>query len=603
MSRRRRVGIAGAVVGAASAGVATAALAKRYAVGRIRLRPDPEANEPFGELRGREVTVTASDGVRLHVEVDGPDDAPITLVLCHGYTLNLDSWHYQRRDLREQVGGLVEVARHRLQRGALLLRGVVHAHRLLADELAGHAHLLGDALHLGQRDAHLVAQLVDRRGQRADDVLGHLGAGGEVLVGHLEHRLQQRDDRLVQRLVLARDVVQLAQARVEQAVQPMADLAQLVARRQLRACLQVAAVQPLQRGLQHRDRPQHPAPERGHQRRAQQQRRDRGQQRVAGQSFHQRLRRVALARRLKRDITVAYLDWLRASRAVEIVQASLELLEENLRVNESLFRNGKLTQDQVLRARAELLEVEQQLREARDAVAQAQSYVNFLLNRSLDEPLRAAVIEREIERTTQDLAALRAAALANRPELDQLESAAKAAQAREHLARAALKPTLSLGVDGGIQGEEYGFGSGRNFGMISLLLQWELFDGGARRAEVRSARAAARQAETRRDELAQQIQLEVQQALDRLQTAADSLAIAEARLEAAQAGFRIASRKRDEGVISQVEFIDARSALTRAELNLNLTRFELLSRQAELDYATAAGPLPLDLAGPAMEGR
>lgn len=313
--------------------------------------------------------------------------------------------------------------------------------------------------------------------------------------------------------------------------------------------------------------------------------------------------RVALARRLKRDITVAYLDWLRASRAVEIVQASLELLEENLRVNESLFRNGKLTQDQVLRARAELLEVEQQLREARDAVAQAQSYVNFLLNRSLDEPLRAAVIEREIERTTQDLAALRAAALANRPELDQLESAAKAAQAREHLARAALKPTLSLGVDGGIQGEEYGFGSGRNFGMISLLLQWELFDGGARRAEVRSARAAARQAETRRDELAQQIQLEVQQALDRLQTAADSLAIAEARLEAAQAGFRIASRKRDEGVISQVEFIDARSALTRAELNLNLTRFELLSRQAELDYATAAGPLPLDLAGPAMEGR
>ncbi len=101
MSRRRRVGIAGAVVGAASAGVATAALAKRYAVGRIRLRPDPEASEPFGELRGQEVDVTASDGVRLHAELDGPQDAPLTVVLCHGYTLNLDSWHYQRRDLRD----------------------------------------------------------------------------------------------------------------------------------------------------------------------------------------------------------------------------------------------------------------------------------------------------------------------------------------------------------------------------------------------------------------------------------------------------------------------------------------------------------------------
>ncbi|WP_214414881.1 alpha/beta fold hydrolase [Sphaerisporangium fuscum] len=101
MSTRRRVGIAGAVVGTASATLAGAALAKKYAVGRIRLRPDLEASEPFGELRGRPVTVKTSDGVELYAEVDGPEDAPLTIVFCHGYTLNLDSWHYQRRDLRD----------------------------------------------------------------------------------------------------------------------------------------------------------------------------------------------------------------------------------------------------------------------------------------------------------------------------------------------------------------------------------------------------------------------------------------------------------------------------------------------------------------------
>ncbi|MER6574429.1 alpha/beta hydrolase [Nonomuraea sp. NPDC001023] len=100
-TRRRRVGIAGAIVGAASAGVAAAALAKRYAVGRIRLRPDEEASEPFGELRGRERTLVTSDGVALHVEIDGPEDAPLTIVMCHGYCLNLESWHYQRKELRE----------------------------------------------------------------------------------------------------------------------------------------------------------------------------------------------------------------------------------------------------------------------------------------------------------------------------------------------------------------------------------------------------------------------------------------------------------------------------------------------------------------------
>jgi outer membrane protein TolC len=305
--------------------------------------------------------------------------------------------------------------------------------------------------------------------------------------------------------------------------------------------------------------------------------------------------RVALARRLKRDVTVGYLDWLKATKSVDIVQASVSLLEENLRVNDSLFRNGKVTQDQVLRARAELLAVVQQLRDARNGQSQARSYLNFLRNHPLDEELTPAAVEGEVARTVHDLAALRTAALANRPELEQLDRAAKAAEARVQLARADLKPTLSLGVDGGTQGEEYEFGRGRNFGMISLVLNWQFFDGGANRAEARSARAVARQAATRRDEVALQIQLEVQQALDRLETTSDSLTTAQARADASRAGFRIASRKRDEGVINQVEFIDARSSLTSAELNLNVTLFDLLARQAELDYATAAGTLPLDV--------
>ena len=167
-------------------------------------------------------------------------------------------------------------------------------------------------------------------------------------------------------------------------------------------------------------------------------------------------------------------------------------------------------------------------------------------------------------------------------------------EAQTSIAKAELWPTLSLGADGGIQGEEYEFGRGSNYYTVSLLLNWNLFDGGARRAAVRQSNAIARRTATQLSELTQQVQLEVQQSLDRLNTSADSLATADARAEASRAGFRIASRKRDEGAISQVEFIDARSSLTGAELNLNVTRFEVLARQAELDYATAAGTLPLD---------
>ena len=206
--------------------------------------------------------------------------------------------------------------------------------------------------------------------------------------------------------------------------------------------------------------------------------------------------RTALARRLKRDITVGYLRWLGSVRNQGIVDASVALLDENLRVNDSLFRNGKITQDQVLRARAELLQVEQQSRDARNLAAQAQSFLNFLLNRPLDTPLENAEVEANITATTRALAELRQAALDNRPELAQLARLTRASEAQTSVARAELWPTLSFGADGGIQGEEYEFGRGSNFYTVSLLLNWNLFDGGARRAEVRQSDAIARRTAT-----------------------------------------------------------------------------------------------------------
>ena len=97
---RRITGAAGLVVGATAAGAGAIVAAERIAISRLRGRPGP-AGEPFGSLRGLALTVLADDGVPLHVEINGPDTAPMTIVFCHGYTVNQDCWHFQRRDLSD----------------------------------------------------------------------------------------------------------------------------------------------------------------------------------------------------------------------------------------------------------------------------------------------------------------------------------------------------------------------------------------------------------------------------------------------------------------------------------------------------------------------
>jgi pimeloyl-ACP methyl ester carboxylesterase len=98
VSRRRNIGLA-AVAGVAGAAVAAGIAAERRAVGRARSAPDPYADEPFGKLHTEGLNVVTDDGISLHVEVDGNPDAPLTVLFMHGFTLSMDAYHFQRRDL------------------------------------------------------------------------------------------------------------------------------------------------------------------------------------------------------------------------------------------------------------------------------------------------------------------------------------------------------------------------------------------------------------------------------------------------------------------------------------------------------------------------
>ncbi|MFK4087869.1 alpha/beta fold hydrolase [Kribbella sp. NPDC020789] len=101
-------------------------------------------------------TVTTTDGIRLNVETTGPDDAPVTVLLVHGWTCSTRAWHHQ-------VSGLPQVL------GSQAVRVVTYDHR-------GH----------GQSDPAPAGSL--RIAQLADDLVTVLdkvvGDGPVVYAGH-----------------------------------------------------------------------------------------------------------------------------------------------------------------------------------------------------------------------------------------------------------------------------------------------------------------------------------------------------------------------------------------------------------------------------------
>jgi pimeloyl-ACP methyl ester carboxylesterase len=100
--------------------------------------------------------VVTPDGVRLHVETSGSADAPVTVVLAHGWTCSTRSWHHQ-------LEGLPRVL------GASAVRVVAYDHR-------GHGR--SDAAPAGSTR---IEQLADDLVTVLDEVVGD---GPVVYAGH-----------------------------------------------------------------------------------------------------------------------------------------------------------------------------------------------------------------------------------------------------------------------------------------------------------------------------------------------------------------------------------------------------------------------------------
>ena len=295
--------------------------------------------------------------------------------------------------------------------------------------------------------------------------------------------------------------------------------------------------------------------------------------------------REVVARQLVRDMKVAYWSYSQAQAQQNVLLQSLKVLEENERIANVLLKNGRATRDLALRAQAEKLGVELQVQQSKNAQAQSQRYINLLRNAAPETPVTLS----------DDLAQLKPTRIpgdvdtSKRPELVQLAGQLSAVKASEQAVSASFKPTVVLAADAGYQGVDYGArGPGAGVATASVLLNWTLADFGVRSSLVNKAQQEQKQLRNQLAYARQQLTLAALSARDNINTAIVSIETADSRVKAAQEAFRIASRKRDEGLASQVEFFDAERALTEARQSAVIARLQYQNNIAELEFATAS---------------
>jgi outer membrane protein TolC len=288
-------------------------------------------------------------------------------------------------------------------------------------------------------------------------------------------------------------------------------------------------------------------------------------------------------RELIREISTAYYEYQKATNLLWLADTSYALVKENLRVSQRLFENDKVTIDAVYRSEAEMSQVEVQQAQARNMEEATRAYFNFLLNRSLTEPIELFSTDPQPLEVSLDDATL--TAMQNRDELEQIRQYQMLNQHVADLYRGKNIPGLYGVVDYGIQGEEYSFTQDDDFMMASLVMQWTLFKGSVNRQKVKESEIEAEKLETLYEEAIQKISLEVINNFYAVNAAYEAVQSAYSQSRSSNRAYELISRKYSEGQSPLLELIDARTNLTRAVANYIIAQSEYFSQMADFEYA------------------
>ncbi|MCP4152348.1 MAG: TolC family protein [bacterium] len=296
----------------------------------------------------------------------------------------------------------------------------------------------------------------------------------------------------------------------------------------------------------------------------------------------------AFKRQLVSDIKIAYYNYNKTLKVKELLAETKELLEENLRLNQSLFKNHKKTEEVVYRARAELSQLEQQQAGAHKNVRLAASYLNFLLNRPLDSTITGADDTKIPDAGDYQLKELTNRALKHREEFRQLKGAITAAGHAAGMHKATILPTVSAVFDYGFQGEKYNFSRNDDYWMGSLVLSWNLFKGGQDGAKRKQALYQKERLTAQQLELENQINLQVEEAYHNLDVAAKTLRSSADYLESRKETFAIVNKKFQQGMVPQIEYMKARNDFTSASVSNIIAVYDYYIKEAQLEQVSAA---------------
>ncbi|MCF8086857.1 MAG: TolC family protein [Desulfotignum sp.] len=296
------------------------------------------------------------------------------------------------------------------------------------------------------------------------------------------------------------------------------------------------------------------------------------------------------------EVALAYFDALEAKRMLEIAQADVERLQTHKQAVEEKLRVGSVTRTDLFRAEAELSRAKSDRETAQNSVVQTRAYIVRITG--IDSKFSISDTDIQAQDPIEpSLAQIQSQALANRFEIKSARKNLEITDQTIQYEKGEYWPQLNLETGYRKSDVSYGSsimgmdtGSNNEEAYVLAELQFTLFDGGLRNAQIRQAEAKRNQANQMLNQARNDIILETRVAFSEYETAQKTLINLADELTSAQENYQAVQMQYQYGMANIVDMMDANTLLVQSERRISNARYALFQTMYRLFYTQ--GQLP-----------
>ena len=261
-----------------------------------------------------------------------------------------------------------------------------------------------------------------------------------------------------------------------------------------------------------------------------------------------------------------YLSLIMSRNKVSVAEQTVRDYEEHLRNANLQYQVGIVSKSDVLATNTRLANAKTTLVEAKNAANLAEAKFNNHVGLPVSTPVVTADKELTYVPYGISLEAAKSYGVAHRGAIVQAAMAVKSAEENVSRTDASDIPVVSANANRSMSGSQWAGNDNKSWS-VGATLSWNVWDGGQSKANVSAAKAKLEKAKEAYAQTIDTVELQVQEAYLNLKAAEQKIKSTHAAVEAGQEDFRIKTLRYRSGVGTNVDVLDAETALATARNN------------------------------------